>query len=1120
FVETIINAPEGTLDIGSASRGVDADKKARIVFTSDRAINTGRDPQQLGKGLVSHGEVNIYGADKQDKVRLAKDASAGDTTLTFKDSLKGWQIGDEIVLAGTSYRYNENDKTNSRFRDEVLTITEIKGKQIRFINKDAPAGEENALRFDHKRHSQLDPKEIDLYAANLSRNVSFETENGKNVPINRRAHVMLMHNPNVKVFNAGFYDLGRSDKTKLVDDIGKNVDGSVGKGTNIRGRYALHLHQTGLDPNKTIILNGNAVSGSPGWGIVQHESRAGVEDNVVFDVAGAGIVAESGNETGWWTDNLSIKSTGIRWDVAGKQREAREKKFDLGFEGNGFWVQGAAQIANRDNIAISANDAGMSLFSGSLDTDYFRPVETIPVASLPSQTRKLFAKGQTEVDIRLVPMATVSGFEGYNSNKGLEVWGHKTNFDGELNFSEDKKEDEIRTAHSGRSLIKDFKTWGNLWDGLSVQYSSNIDVKNGIVAGIDNPDRISGGRGVFVNHATFDTVIDGVDVQGFKQGAHFEKLNSDKNFNTNTLQNSTLKNNTYHLSKVADEKLDNNRADDFNEFLKIRNNRFEEQAGNKAPTARFSSKGIGGLSVEFDASASYDPDPYIAGDGKSPTVESKGIASYGWDVNNDGKIDSFGRTLRYTFSRAGEQKVSLTVIDAQGKATTSTESVNVQPTDYGNAFLGGDFGPGTPTQEEPWMDSSRWSNGGWFVGPDARIANGVATLSKVGKWSNQIGQVVRNEKVHKGNQTLNFRLRNLEGSTERETWKNNEVTVKLWGVDGQFENSIWDAEGPSQVGTLPMQRTELVSQTYGGENAPASEFFDWKDLSFDVNLGQGYEYLLFQVNATRALDGGDRIELDDVSLTGKANTTPGPNPDPDPNPPTPPSPPNGLLSIAKLSFEEGKGTKVADLSTQGMNNFGRLRSGASWIQGVDGTAAGFDGDSAVARVKSSEDINRDIHGEKTVSLWFKADKATQKGKQVIFEEGNSSRGMNLYLDDGLLGFGGWNRPESKWAGDWKAIGSVKSGEWNHVALVLDGDETVQDKALTAYLNGKQVGQVQGSQLWKRGGLSLGNVTGSTRFEDGIGRAQSAGFAGGIDELEVFNQALGSAQVQKLAGAFS
>ena len=42
-----------------------------------------------------------------------------------------------------------------------------------------------------------------------------------------------MHNPNVKVMNAGFYDLGRSDKSKMVDDVGQNVDGSKGNGTNI-----------------------------------------------------------------------------------------------------------------------------------------------------------------------------------------------------------------------------------------------------------------------------------------------------------------------------------------------------------------------------------------------------------------------------------------------------------------------------------------------------------------------------------------------------------------------------------------------------------------------------------------------------------------------------------------------------------------------------------------------------------------------------------------------------------------------------------------------------------------------------------------------------------------------
>ena len=86
--------------------------------------------------------------------------------------------------------------------------------------------------------------------------------------------------------------------------------------------------------------------------------------------------------------------------------------------------------------------------------------------------RSLFA-GQTEVDIRDIPMATVEGFEAYNNTYGLEVWGHKTNFDGEGAFSENRSnfsEEELpETAHSGRSQINDFKLWGNRWIGAKVQ---------------------------------------------------------------------------------------------------------------------------------------------------------------------------------------------------------------------------------------------------------------------------------------------------------------------------------------------------------------------------------------------------------------------------------------------------------------------------------------------------------------------------------------------------------------------------------------------------------------------------------------------------------------------------
>ncbi len=1109
-VETIINAPAGQINIGSSQQAVSADKQARIIFTSDRAVNTQWDPGQFTKGLISHGSVNIYGADKKDQVRLAKDVSAGDSVLIFKDDLSGWRVGDEIVVAGTDYGYNGNNKDNSRMQDEVLTITEIKGRQVKFVNNDITGDANTVLRFDHKRHSKLDPSKIDLYAANLSRNVSFETENGKDVPISHRAHVMLMHNPKVNVLNAGFYDLGRSDKAKLVDDIGKNVDGSKGNGTNIRGRYSLHLHQTGLNPDETILLKGNVVSGSPGWGIVQHESRAGLEDNVVFDTVGAGIVAESGNETGWWTGNMSIKSTGIRWDVAGKQRDNRERKFDLGFEGDGFWIQGAAQIANKGNKAFSSNNTGLSLFSGSLDTTYFRPVKTIAIDTLPPDIQKLFAKGQTEADIRLIPMADVTGFEGYNNEKGMDVWGYKTNFDGELAFNGDETRAEaFETAHMGRSQIKDFKLWGNRWDGLSVNYSSNIDIKNGVVAGQDRSDgQVSGGTGLFVNHATFNSTVDGVTIDGFSQGAHLQQPNSDKNYNNNTLQNSTLRNNTYNFSKIGDEKLDDNRKDDFSAFGRLRNNQFEDAANinNRAPVAKFSSKQIGGLSMELDASASYDADPYVPKDGKAPKTESKGIAGYAWDVDNNGTLDYFGRTLKHTFQKAGSQKVGLTVLDAQGKATTTAQTINVQPSSYGNAFLGGNFEAGTPVQKEPWMSSTQWADGGWYV--NAQITGGVAQLSKLGRWGSHIGQIVRNEGIHKGAQKLNFRLKNIEGSTEREYWKNNEITVKLWGVNGQFTNSGWEPTGPSQVGTLPMQRTQLVSQQYGGDNG---ESFDWKNISLDVDLGKGYEYLLVQVNTTRAGDAGDNVAIDNISLTGQANSMLAstlPTPKPNPNPAAP-------LSIAKLSFEEKGGGRALDISSAGMDNFGRLTGGASRIQGKKGMAVGFYNEGAMVRLRESEEINRGTHSERTVSLWFKSDQP-MAGKQVIYEEGQKIRGMNLYLDDGLLNFGGWNRSEPNWKGDWQSIGKVKAGEWNHVALVLDGDEKVKDDALTAYLNGRQVGQVTGAELGNRGALSLGSIQGKTLFSDGIGEGRSANFVGGIDEFEVFDTALTANQVKQLA----
>ena len=1125
YVETILNGEDGQLDIGSKQQAVAAGKRARVIFTSDRTVNTGWDPTQLSKGLVSHGEVNIHGANKVEKAVLKGNASAGNNVLTFEGNISSWAVGDKIALGGTGRTYNGKDADNSRLQDEVLTITEINGNSIRFTNDDIKTGDNTVLRYDHKVNSYAKPGELDLYAANLTRNVSFETENGKDVPINRRAHVMLMHNPNITVNNAGFYDLGRSDKTKLVDDIGKNVDGSKGNGTNIRGRYAIHLHRTGVD-KQAAILRGNVVSGSPGWGIVQHESRAGLEDNIAFDVVGAGIVAESGNEQGWWTDNLVMKTTGVDWRTGQSQRKAREKKFDLGFEGDGYWIQGAALIENKDNKAISSNRLGMALFGGALDiTDTFRPIEYFDVKSLPAEIQKLVPAGQTKIDIRDVPMADVTGFEAYNNSRGLQVWGHKTNFDGEGEFSSKnvKKEDRVENAHLGRSKIEDFKLWNSTWGGAEVLYSSNIDLKDGLILAKDD-QWSGGGSGLFSNHANFNAVYDGLTIEGFEQGARFEYLNNDKDFVAPTLKNSKFKNNTYNLTKVGDEPDMEGRPDDYASFISLKNNQFEDVQGNKAPIARFNSKAVGGLAVELDASASSDADPLLPKDGKPRDLPSNGIAAYGWDLNNDGKIDRFGRTIKPVFDRAGDRTVTLTVIDSQGEASKTTQKVSVQPAAYGNAFQNGSF---DSTQTiEAWQSSSRFSDLGWYKTDNAQIRNGFADLSKPGVWSNHIGQVVRNEKIHRGNQTLSFKLKNIEGEPDK-VWKSNEVTVELWGVNGQFYDNPWENDGPQQIGTLPMQSKRLVSERFGGENG---DFFDWKEFSYDVNLGQGYDYLAFRVKGDHLTESRDDVALDDVSLVGKANAAPGQPaipPVPITNPPsTPPNPPaqpptNGSVSPAtKFSFEEGSGRVARDTAEGGQNNL-RLSRGTVWTDGKVSSAIALNGERARATFKSPANTDPNTNKQRTVSLWFKAEDASPDRKQVLYEEGGSGRGLNAYIEDDQLIVGGWSQSRSRWNGSLIQSGdanaSVKSGKWHHAAFVLDGQDAATDSVLTAYLDGREIGQIEGAQLSPiNGRAGLGSVAGRTRFEDGIGTSAGTGFVGALDEVQVFNGALSASQVKGLA----
>ena len=161
---------------------------------------------------------------------------------------------------------------------------------------------------------------------------------------------MFMHNPNVDVENAGFYDFGRTDKSIPIDDTPTdgekpqtNMNGTPATGTNPRGRYALHFHRTGDSDVNGVQAKAidDVVWGSPGWGYVNHESNVLMQDNVAFDVRGASFVTELGTELGSFIDNIAIKGVGDGQVHGGDFfLGGREQNFDFGFTGDGFWLQG------------------------------------------------------------------------------------------------------------------------------------------------------------------------------------------------------------------------------------------------------------------------------------------------------------------------------------------------------------------------------------------------------------------------------------------------------------------------------------------------------------------------------------------------------------------------------------------------------------------------------------------------------------------------------------------------------------------------------------------------------------------------------------------------------------
>ena len=286
-VDTMVVADIGTLTIGTVGNPVQNGVDVNIIIANNGPIDVNWDPELLSRGLIAQGRVEMHGEDKITHLKVATDPAVGDTSIQLEGIPTGWQVGDTIIIAGTHYDGYKWDGQQVSFNppeDEERVITAINGNTVEFGQ---------ALVYDH------DAPRADLHTsvANYTRNVSIESENPDTGAISERGHVMFMHNDDVDVRYVEFYELGRTDKSTQAQNADEFAN--IASDSNVKGRYALHLHRAGVDdPDDPAMLVGNAVYGSPGWGYVHHDSSAILDSNASYDTFGAGFVAETGNETG------------------------------------------------------------------------------------------------------------------------------------------------------------------------------------------------------------------------------------------------------------------------------------------------------------------------------------------------------------------------------------------------------------------------------------------------------------------------------------------------------------------------------------------------------------------------------------------------------------------------------------------------------------------------------------------------------------------------------------------------------------------------------------------------------------------------------------------------------
>jgi hypothetical protein len=208
-----------------------------------------------------------------------------------------------------------------------------------------------------------------------------------------------------------------------------------------------------------------------------------------------------------------------------------------------------------------------------------------------------------------------------------------------------------------------------------------------------------------------------------------------------------------------------------------------------------------------------------------------------------------------------------------------------------------------------------------------------------------------------------------------------------------------------------------------------------------------------------------------------------------------------VLPVGTWSFNEGNGTVAHD--TTFLPDNGTLQGGAAWTQGRFRNALSFDGNSSAVNIPDRPDLDSP---QVTVSAWVNSASSPGKFKYVVAKgaSGCLAASYGLYTGaNGGLEFYVASNDGLSFAISPDAGAGIWDGSWHNVIGTFNGS------SVELYVDGREVGSGTPNttpidySLPTSRDLMIGNYAGCSGLD----------FSGKIDEVHVFDRALGAQEIR-------